>query len=144
MHKHKQLHLMRQDLRAPQAAECMLEVLSSSDIALCQNCSVSPSACFVGPAEEDVVEQVLDVIMLRLRTSDGLQLSNFQQSYGERFAEALLRVLQRHEEAGLVSRIHGAGDSVVGYRLTDPEGFLLSNDVMSDCFAAVQKAAVAT
>ena len=81
------------------------------------------------------------MIMLRLRTSGGLDLCQARQLFGPQRAAALQTALQRHEAAGLVSNSYAATDGRKAelYRLTDPEGFLLSNDVMSDCFAAVQK-----
>ena len=81
------------------------------------------------------------MIMLRLRTSDGLDLSHARQLFGPQRAAELQRALQKHEATGLVSNSYNATDGRKPelYRLTDPEGFLLSNDVMSDCFAAVQR-----
>ena len=129
---------------------------------------------------------MLDVIMMRLRTADGLDLREFERSYGSSSARAVASALEPHWRAGLVqlcdsspsssrnssdsrdasapqqqSASAGAlGDSMNGnseqrrtegvwegaskeslgcarVRLTDPEGFLISNDVISDVFAAL-------
>lgn len=97
--------------------------------------------CCAEKAEDDDLEALLDVIMLRLRTSDGIDLSQVRQHFGRQLADAVHTALQKHEAAGLVRSRSHAGDSVGAetYQLTDPEGFLLSNDIMSDCFAAVQR-----
>ena len=82
---------------------------------------------------------MLDIVMMRLRTADGLDLADFAARYGSAASNLLLRALEPHERTGLVMRMEKeegsrAGESV---RLTDPEGFLVSNDVISDVFAAL-------
>lgn len=98
--------------------------------------------------------------MLSLRTADGLDVSSFAAQYGAEAAAVLTPVLLKHEAAGLVALRRGGGggqqeaDSgssggqqaassggsgggeIVWARLTDPEGFLVSNDIISDLFAA--------
>jgi hypothetical protein len=71
---------------------------------------------------------VLDGIMLALRTADGLDLAALQPNDAQRV-------------------LHGVQDFIGGgcplvalskngnLRLTDPHGFLLSNDVISNVFA---------
>ncbi len=94
--------------------------------------------------------------MLRLRTADGLDMASFCAAYGDEAAAAERGAVERHKEAGLSSS-GGAGSrrptgcvGVVGepqdrstpsfettrYRLSDPDGFLLSNSIISDIFAA--------
>ena len=54
---------------------------------------------------------------------------------GRRVARsAVEHAVARHAEQGRVSRPHPGQ-----IRLTDPEGFLLENDIVSDVFAAVSK-----
>ncbi|GBF94884.1 coproporphyrinogen III oxidase [Raphidocelis subcapitata] len=93
-------------------------------------------------------ERLLDVIMLALRTSDGLDLAAVAGDYGPEAARAIASALARHEREGRVvveraapsSTAPGGGGEAEGRplraRLTDPEGFLFSNDVISDVFAA--------
>lgn len=112
-------------------------------------------------APESADDLLLDTIMLRLRLADGLDLRQLaaQHPDGQQAVTVVLGALQRHIEAGLVlvgksdssksssgagesrnSNSSGAGGSspenpgVV--RLADPGGFLVSNDILSDVFAA--------
>eukprot|EP00884_Botryococcus_braunii_P009156 jgi/Botrbrau1/18241/Bobra.53_1s0095.1 len=88
--------------------------------------------------EQAMVEQLLDAVMLRLRLSDGLDLDWLSQQFGRSAVEMVLEGLEPHFPRGLAVRIPpGAhpGDRLGRVRLTDPEGFLLSNDVISDVFA---------
>lgn len=101
----------------------------------------------------------LDRVMLSLRTADGLSLVSFQQQYGREKALKVLCALKEHHDRGTVLLI-GAGakssalaadawanevlDSIenessgsAAVRLSDPEGFLLSNEIISDVFAAI-------
>ena len=45
---------------------------------------------------------MLDVIMMRLRTADGLDLREFERSYGSSSARAVASALAPHWRAGLV------------------------------------------
>ena len=96
-------------------------------------------------------DQLQDVVMMRLRTADGLDLDQIRQLHGSDAVRRIERALQPHEAAGLVTRVqpegapeqaaldrrrgaeHAARSMVV--RLADPEGFLVSNDIISDVFA---------
>jgi oxygen-independent coproporphyrinogen-3 oxidase len=113
-------------------------------------------------------EQLLDVIMLSLRLSDGLALQQLQRDYGREAVAPLLPAIQSFLQQGLMQVVllkdrekghingqHSSGDhglvdaDAVYYklcddlkegrecsvRLTDPAGFLLSNDVISELFA---------
>lgn len=79
--------------------------------------------------EEDAL---LNTVMLRLRTADGLNLGSFSSRFGDEAAKTVLSSLQKHLKSGLV--LH----SNQRVRLSDPHGFLLSNDIISDVFAAFQ------
>ena len=80
--------------------------------------------------------------MLALRTSDGLDLAALGTRYGPQVANRVVRGLQDYIEKGLVvaSRVDGgesasrttvdAVESIQHVRLKDPEGFLLSNDIL--------------
>lgn len=106
---------------------------------------------------------MLDTIMLSLRTSDGLDLQRFRDRFGDRAASAVSATLQGHVEHGLVvpfadgaggvqwrsSSDRGSSSSVTvgavagSVRLRAPEGFLLSNAVISDVFAALDRSPAA-
>lgn len=122
-------------------------------------------------------DRVLDLIMLQLRLSDGLNLQAVQQQYGEGVVASLLPTVQQMMQRGLMQLTQGqrpsaepltAGSSMPAaagaeaaagdlqepegeaalqqlleagvpcrVRLTDPAGFLLSNDVIAELFAAL-------
>ena len=88
---------------------------------------------------------MLDIVMLRLRTADGLDLGDFGERLGSGAVRAVKKALDPHEQAGLVEQSSeegkeeksegSRGRAVV--RLTDPDGFLVSNDIISDVFSAL-------
>jgi len=102
--------------------------------------------------------------MLGLRTADGLDLRAVRRDHGQAAVDALLPVLRRREQQGLVelhaggggggeqaptaaagaaaagpaaARGGGGGLVPIRARLTDPAGFLVSNDIISDLFAVL-------
>jgi oxygen-independent coproporphyrinogen-3 oxidase len=93
--------------------------------------------------------------MLSLRTADGLDLDAMQRQYGDEAVGSVLPVLQGLQRRGLVRWLGeagaqqqqaavlaapggAAGSGHLGVvALTDPEGLMLSNDVISDVFAAL-------
>lgn len=107
-------------------------------------------------------DALLDTVMLRLRTADGLDMEGFRSSYGSEATSAVHRALEPHMKTGLVltlprlptSRnkeepsslpITEGADGERGIidrkwdfrvRLSDPDGFLLSNSIISDVFAS--------
>ena len=116
--------------------------------------------CFSGADQppDSLHEQLLDYVMLRLRLSDGLDLAQLAARFGAQPAAAAAESLAPHVSAGLAEVAYryrsdapepgpgalaaggqGGVDSLSGcvVRLTDPEGFLVSNDVISDVFAAL-------
>jgi oxygen-independent coproporphyrinogen-3 oxidase len=85
---------------------------------------------------------MLDVVMLALRTADGLDLTRFGRQYGEENAARVLRALERYEAGGLVLRSveevsEVAPTGVRRVRLSDPDGLMLSNDIISSVFASL-------
>jgi len=82
--------------------------------------------------QEDILT---DAIMLQLRKSSGLDLESIKDSYknGTSIVDVILDVAQTHIEKGLVQVCEGH------LRLVDPEGFLFSNDVISDIFVALDR-----
>ena len=71
---------------------------------------------------------VLDGIMLALRTADGLDLAALQPDDAQRVLHGVEDFLG---DSGLVA----LSQDGTNLRLTDPQGFLLSNDVISNVFA---------
>lgn len=120
--------------------------------------------CFVPASCTTQEDQLLDLLMLRLRLSDGLDLQQLQHTFGAPVVATLLPVIAEHMQHGLMQVVgvqqqqqqpYGeAGGGVeacvaqlrsalaeegrpCGVRLTDPAGFLLSNDVIAGLFAAL-------
>jgi coproporphyrinogen III oxidase-like Fe-S oxidoreductase len=93
-------------------------------------------------APEPPQEQLLDDIMLRLRLSDGLDLKWLATKHkgGVDAAKAAVDITVERVQRGqaVVVRDDTSGDPVL-LRLTDPEGFLVSNDIISDIFAEVER-----
>ena len=151
------------------------------------------SAVLAGTASDaqEQKDRMLDAVMMRLRTADGLCLMELESSYGSSAARSIASALEPHRQAGLVqacsdsssgaktgaedsSRVGlggaatanghagpagrskhvsmqqssetgqggppGAEESLAGkqIRLSDPEGFLVSNDIISDVFVALE------
>jgi len=91
-------------------------------------------------APETPMDRLTDTIMLRLRLSDGLDLRKVATDFpdGADAVEFIIEALKEHEDAGrVVFERDGKRETVTTIKLVDPEGFLVSNDVISDVFAAI-------
>jgi oxygen-independent coproporphyrinogen-3 oxidase len=87
--------------------------------------------------ETNSADLLLDIVMTRLRTSEGLDLDWVAEhgDYGKTHIEAILRGFELalglelgHKDAGTVDGMYGS------IRLNDPKGFLFSNHVISNIF----------
>ena len=83
------------------------------------------------------IPDIYDRIMLALRTADGLDLSAFRSDYGPGVTEKVVGALRGFTENGLVRLSGSAGGEPERARLSNPEGLLVSNDVISSVFAAL-------
>jgi coproporphyrinogen III oxidase-like Fe-S oxidoreductase len=91
-------------------------------------------------------EQWLDTLMLGLRLSDGLRLKPLVQQFGPDRVQQILHNLQPYARQGWVELYDPSGRSIAPseweqssaagdrIRLSDPEGFLFSNVVLSKLF----------
>ncbi|KAG6384974.1 hypothetical protein SASPL_153797 [Salvia splendens] len=94
----------------------------------------------------------MDVTMLSLRTSDGLDLKSFREAFGDSILVSMLEVYRPYLKSGLVicldeQRRDVAADEVVvssslneklAYLcLSDPDGFLLSNELIALAFGVI-------
>ncbi len=84
--------------------------------------------------------------MLSLRTADGLDLQLLEGRFGAQARRAAQHALGGFVGQGLVLGVGADGRRLAAgqglgaaarVRLSDPEGFLVSNDVISDVFAAL-------
>jgi coproporphyrinogen III oxidase-like Fe-S oxidoreductase len=110
------------------------------------------SADVQAASEED---RLLDAIMLQLRLARGLDLRWMQKSFGAARVGQVLGAVQDHMSCGRAEVVIDGNSSSVGEALsalsnaqerqnvavclTDPDGFMLSNDIISDVFFKVQK-----
>ncbi|MFQ3638090.1 MAG: radical SAM family heme chaperone HemW [Cyanobacteriota bacterium] len=78
-------------------------------------------------------ERLLDTLMLGLRLDEGLNLQWLEVEFGQAAIARILTCLQPHLQRGWVEQTPSH------IRLTDPEGFLFSNVVLSDVFEALSE-----
>ena len=100
------------------------------------------------PPEETAA---LDVVMLALRTARGLDMEELAADFGGDLADKIFRVVEDYVGSGHVAGLDSdmgvvpasffrrrvAAGEVKFLRLSDPEGFLLSNELISIIFAAI-------
>mmetsp|Transcript_32715 Transcript_32715/g.49304 ORF Transcript_32715/g.49304 Transcript_32715/m.49304 type:complete len:545 (+) Transcript_32715:177-1811(+) len=82
-------------------------------------------------------DQLSDIIMTRLRTSDGLNLNWLEENYSKEIFESVLRGAQLGVDLGLVQIEIGNENNTTRtrvLRLVDPQGFLFSNTIISSIF----------
>ncbi|GER42905.1 oxygen-independent coproporphyrinogen IIIoxidase [Striga asiatica] len=96
----------------------------------------------VGPT--DAKDLAMDVVMLSLRTADGLDLRRFREAFGDSVTRSICEVYTPHVESGHVIFLDEQekcesipGDGCGFIRLSDPDGFLLSNELISLAFGAI-------
>ncbi|RCV18405.1 hypothetical protein SETIT_3G298600v2 [Setaria italica] len=104
----------------------------------------------------DMKDMALDVVMLSLRTAWGLDLQSFSKSFGKSLALSLCNTFKPFVESGLVIAMDmerqalphidfeldlqnegDFGSRVAFIRLSDPDGFLLSNELISLAFGII-------
>lgn len=78
---------------------------------------------------------ILDVIMLSLRTSDGLDLSYLAQNYGYEYCDKIVKAVQQFGDK--VNFDLDTNSNISKLKLSDPKGFLISNEIISSIFAAL-------
>ena len=76
-------------------------------------------------------ERLLDKVMLRLRVADGLDLGEVQREFGKKQADSIKAAIKPHCNQ---KTVEFDGRRI---RLKDPEGYLFSNDIISDIFAVL-------
>ncbi|KAJ6793061.1 Uncharacterized protein M6B38_112580 [Iris pallida] len=114
-----------------------------------------------GSSAAEAKDAAADVVMLSLRTARGLDVNSFARSFGKPLVVSLCEAYRPYVESGHVvamdgrrrrlsycqfeSRLSGGGggddgmgdDAVAFIRLSDPDGFLLSNELISIAFGAI-------
>jgi putative oxygen-independent coproporphyrinogen III oxidase len=79
-------------------------------------------------------DRFLETLMLGLRLSRGVSLRSIESEFGIDQVDRLLNCLQRYRNQGWVEMITGA-DEERYLRLSDPEGLLFSNVVLTEIFS---------
>ena len=99
--------------------------------------------CANAGSSEDVSDFLTDVIMTKLRTKEGLDLNWVRTDPvgGEAKADAVLRGADLALEMDLAIREHTSDHGHDYLRLTDPDGFLFSNNIISQIFVELDELA---
>lgn len=71
------------------------------------------------------LERMNESVMLRMRLTEGISLSDFGARFGKRAAQRVQESLKKHEQGGFVRA------TADGFAFT-PEGFLVSNAILSE------------
>ena len=88
-------------------------------------------------SELDEQDQLLDTLMLRLRLQEGIDLSAIAQQYGSETAKHITSVLTPYIDQNWVNLGKlDDHDSWGTLKLSDPEGFLFSNQILAELFSA--------
>lgn len=109
--------------------------------------------------EDDCVdsnEAAMDVVMLSLRTARGLDLKSYREAFGSSLVSSLCNVYKPYAASGhvvymdqdrrdiaedelenLLSDERRMEEKLAFIRLSDPDGFLLSNELISLAFGAI-------
>lgn len=92
------------------------------------------------------VDILLETLMLGLRLAEGVSLSTLVQQFGEKTLEQIGTILQPYYQQGWVEVVERDGKAwdwhnaqklpMTGrLRLSDPDGFLFSNQILADLFS---------
>jgi putative oxygen-independent coproporphyrinogen III oxidase len=82
-----------------------------------------------------IEDRFLETLMLGLRLARGVNLGSIELEFGRDRVDRLLKCLQRYQQQGWVEMVIGEDDHCDReLRLTDPEGLLFSNVVLTEIF----------
>lgn len=104
----------------------------------------------------DVKDNAMDTVMLSLRTAKGLDLKTFREEFGSSVLHSLFKAYRPYVESGHVACLdenrraitmdefcslssdEGEREEIATFiRLSDPDGFLLSNELISIAFRVI-------
>ena len=80
--------------------------------------------------DEEEDEALAEIVMTRLRTSDGLDLSWIEKKFGKSKVDAILQGM----ELGLDLDLASLDLDTNCLKLSSPDGFLFSNTILSNVF----------
>jgi coproporphyrinogen III oxidase-like Fe-S oxidoreductase len=107
------------------------EQLSSITPDLCTNNPTSNNNYNVSDSETVDLEEVMDIVLKRLRTSDGLSLRYIRTRYGDQVVDAIIKGVG---ELGIKYNMATIDTTNEVVRLVDPTGFLFSDTIISNIF----------
>jgi putative oxygen-independent coproporphyrinogen III oxidase len=84
-------------------------------------------------AEVSQTDLMLDSLMVGLRLKEGIDLNQFKTQFGEKAIAEIVKCLAPYQTSNWVET------TAVSIRLTDPEGFLFSNVILTTLFAAFEE-----
>ena len=87
--------------------------------------------------EDPTLDQIQERIMLALRTSDGLDLGALRRNFALDVTDRILEGCSPYLADGTMLLSRSRESDLPRLRLSDPKGFLVSNDVISSIFAAL-------
>jgi putative oxygen-independent coproporphyrinogen III oxidase len=79
-------------------------------------------------------DRFLETLMLGFRLAGGVSLNSIESEFGIARVDRLLKCLQRYQQQGWVEVV-AVADGERWLRLTDPEGLLFSNVVLTEIFS---------
>ena len=82
--------------------------------------------------ETSKCDRLLETLMLGLRLAEGVSLSQISQEFGEQTINQILSTLQSYQQQNLIEIFTVNQEQRM--RLSDPEGFLVSNTVLTSLF----------
>ncbi|HEY9805441.1 MAG TPA: hypothetical protein V6D04_02665, partial [Candidatus Obscuribacterales bacterium] len=108
--------------------------------------SIPPSSFIPHPSSQDLL---LDTLMLGFRLAEGLSLVELAQQFGKPILDKICQVLAPYYEQGWVEVVGVEWQAIAHLppealpptarmKLSDPEGFLFSNQVLADLFAELE------
>lgn len=106
---------------------------------------LSQSGGFINHPKLSKIDILLDSLMLRLRLSEGINLSSIKTDFGEAVNNQILSCISTYYHQNLIDFIDEQGNKIViknikvipdnaQLKLTDPEGFLFSNTILTTLF----------
>jgi hypothetical protein len=103
----------------------------------------SPSSSSSTSSSSKLLSMLFDTLLIRLRTSDGVDLEELSLRYGEPIVQEIIKLSEVPLAEGLM-HISSSTTALTDLfqqrreiRLTDPNGFLMSNTIISNLFAGL-------
>lgn len=82
-------------------------------------------------------DRFLETLMLGLRLAEGVRLDSIEAEFGSAKLDRLLKCVQRYQQQGWVEIVNSDNLTLDQWlRLSDPEGLLFSNVVLSEIFGS--------